>query len=272
MSLRDIPHVLEPQYPAAVERIVDLGRFYDVTAAKAVREEIIALVRQQKEAQAQARHCLKAARQLELETVCAGQKAFDEGRARRRMEGIIARELRQRGGEAGRTSWRFLGGLTCRGTVWRFDSVDALCPRVYEFADRWELAGPLLERLRQTAAGKGWDVVACLAPEEPERLEHLLIPGLGLAFITSRPGMDYGKKPYRRIRLDAMTGPEKNGRGRFRRRMVAALREEALSALRMAKAYHDALEAVYNPYVDFDDVRALAAIETGRLLSWQDRR
>ena len=26
--------------------------------------------------------------------------------------------------------------------------------------------------------------------------------------------------------------------------------------------------AVYNPYVDFDGVRALAALETGRLLSW----
>ena len=29
------PHVLEPKYPAAVDRYVDLGRFYDLTAAKA---------------------------------------------------------------------------------------------------------------------------------------------------------------------------------------------------------------------------------------------
>ena len=29
------PHVMEPQYPAAVDRYVDLGRFYDLTAAKA---------------------------------------------------------------------------------------------------------------------------------------------------------------------------------------------------------------------------------------------
>ena len=29
------PHVVEPQYPAAVDRYVDLGRFYDLTAAKA---------------------------------------------------------------------------------------------------------------------------------------------------------------------------------------------------------------------------------------------
>ena len=43
------------------------------------------------------------------------------------------------------------------------------------------------------------------------------------------------------------------------------------AALAQAKAMHDDLEAIYNPYVDFDGVRALAAIETGRLLSWQGR-
>ena len=37
---------------------------------------------------------------------------------------------------------------------------------------------------------------------------------------------------------------------------------------RDAKANHDRLEAVYNPYVDFDGVRALAALEAGRILSW----
>ena len=45
----------------------------------------------------------------------------------------------------------------------------------------------------------------------------------------------------------------------------------AYKALAEAKRLHDELEAVYNPYVDFDGVRALAAIETGRLLSWQGR-
>ena len=83
--------------------------------------------------------------------------------------------------------------------------------------------------------------------------------------------MDYGKKPYRRIRLDAMTETGGRTRLRFQARMAALLREEAVTALKDAKASHDRLEAVYNPYVDFDGVRELAAIETGRLLSYLDR-
>ncbi len=266
------PHVMEPRYPAAVDRNVDLGRFYDLTAAKAVRKEIVALTRKNKDAVNGAYRCLKAAREVELEAVTDAGRCFDLQRANRRLDGIIARELRKKGNQSGKTDWRFLGGITSRGTVWRFDSVEALCPKIYELADRWELAGPLLERLRTLASGRGWDTIACPSPEEPGRLEHLLIPGLGLGFVTSRPGMEFEGKPFRRIRLDALARTEERGRERLLRRMSAALREEAVSALWDAKVTHDALEAIYNPYVDFDGVRALAAIETGRLLSWQSRR
>ena len=34
------PHVIEPQYPAAVDRYVNLGEYYDITAAKAEAEEV----------------------------------------------------------------------------------------------------------------------------------------------------------------------------------------------------------------------------------------
>nr|WP_325183145.1 hypothetical protein [uncultured Oscillibacter sp.] len=262
------PHVIEPQYPAAVDRYVDLGRFYDLTAAKAAAEEVKASTHAYKAAYVRAYHSLKAARQVELDAVASVAKTFDAERLDRRVKGIIARELRAKGNQRGRTVRRFLGSVTHKGYLWRFDSVDALCTKVYEFADTWELAGSALARLHAAATAKGWDTIACPSPEEPDRLEHLLIPGLGLAFVTSCPGMDYGKKPYRRVRLDAMTETEGRSRLRFQTRMVALLREEAVDALKEAKRNHDALEAVYNPYVDFDGVRAQAALEAGRLLSY----
>ncbi|MCI6053861.1 hypothetical protein [Dysosmobacter sp.] len=263
------PHVVEPRYPAAVDRYVDLGRFYDLTAAKAAAGEVKTHTHAYQTAYVRAYRNLKAARQVELDAFAAVRCGFDADRARRRVEGILSRELRQKGDQSGRTVRRFLGSVTWQGYVWRFDSVDALCPRVYEFADSAELAGELFAQIRARAAERGWDTIACCAPEEPERIEHLLIPGLGLGFITSRPGMEYGRRPYRRVRLDAMA-EQREGRARlrFQTRMAALLREEGIAALREAKASHDALEAVYNPYVDFDGVRTLAALEAGRLLSW----
>ena len=262
------PHVLEPKYPAAVDRYVDLGRFYDLTAAKAAAEEVKAHTHDYQAAYVRAYRSLKAARQVELDAMTAVAQTFDAGRAERRIEGIIARELRGRRGRRGKTARRFLGSITHKGYLWRFDSVDTLCPKVYEFSDSWELAAPYLARLHEAATEQGWDTILCMSPEAPGQAEHLLIPGLGLAFVTSRPGMDYGKKPYRRIRLDAMAEPSGKARLRFQTRMTALLREEGITALKEAKASHDALEAVYNPYVDFDGVQALAALEAGRLLSY----
>jgi len=262
------PHVLEPKYPAAVDRYVDLGRFYDLTAAKAEAEAVKEYTRAYKEAYAQAYRSLKAARQVELDAVAAVEKTADRERLKRRVQGIIQRELRKKGTQLGKTTRRFLGSITHQGYVWRFDSVDTLCPRVYEFSDSWELAGEGLELLRQEAVRNGWDVIACMAPEEPGRTEHLLIPELGLAFVSTRTGMEYGKKPWRRMRVDALAQPEGKSRLRFQQRMASLLREDAVLALKEAKKLHDKLEGVYNPYVDFDGVRALAALETGRLLSY----
>lgn len=265
------PHVIEPQYPAAVDRYVDLGRFYDLPAAKAAADEVKLHTKNYKDAYARAYHCLKAARQVEQNSLASVQKTFDIERAQKRLHGIIDRELHQRGNEGGRTTKRFLGSLTHKGYIWRFDSVDTLCDRVYEFADSAELAGPLLKTLHKAAVERGWDTIICLAPEEPTRIEHLLIPGLGLAFVTSRPNMLYENTPARRIRLDAMTQPGDKARIRFQNRMACLLREEGVQALREAKANHDLLEAVYNPYVDFEGVRALAAMEGGRLLNYLDK-
>ena len=262
------PHVMEPQYPAAVDRYLDLGRFYDLLAAKKTSEQVKLYTRSYKEAYARAYRYLKAARAVEAESVAEAAKTFPKEKVMRRTEGIIRREFRGYGSGKGETQKRFLGSVTYKGNVWRFDSVETLCPKVYEFSDRWEAAGTLLERLREAAASKGWDSIACMAPETPERMEHLLIPELGLAFISSRPGMQYPGSVYRRIRLDALAEPEGKEKIRFRSRMAEALRDEGIAALKEAKAQHDMLESVYNPYVDFDGVRAVAVLEAGRLLSW----
>lgn len=80
-----------------------------------------------------------------------------------------------------------------------------------------------------------------------------------------------GPSPFRRIHLDTLAEPVEKGRQRLESRLTVLLRDEGVAALKAAKASHDALEAVYNPYVDFEGVRAQAALEAGRLLSWLEQ-
>ena len=125
----------------------------------------------------------------------------------------------------------------------------------------WGAAGGTLGTLAGALAA-GWDVIACPSPLFPDRLEHVLIPELSLAFVTGTPSLPYPGRPYRRVRLEAMVEPEllrrNKARLKFSRKVAAALTEEAVDALAQAKAMHDELEAIYNPHVDFDRVHARA--------------
>ena len=262
-----LSHVIEAQYPAAVDRYVNLGQFYDVEAAKACRSEVVAHSDACHAAYARAFRRLKAAHQVECDAM--EQVRLNKVKAERRTRGIIARELRKKkNGRVGKTTLRFLGSVTYKGHICFFDTVEELCSKVYVLTDHYHLAGGMIERFHQAAVASGHDVIACPCPEDTKTLRHLLIPDLGLAFVTSDDQETYTGQAYRRIRVDSMAEIASRSQLRFSLRMAAMLREEAVQALQEAKKFHDALEAVYNPYVDFDGVHALAEQETARILSY----
>lgn len=265
------PHVVEPQYPAAVDRYVNLGRFYDIAAAKEARAEVVRYTKAVSAAYQRAYRAFGAARQMSDSAAALMLEGLDAGKLLRRTDGIIGRELRGKG-SGGKDAYRFLGSLTCQGPVWRFDTVQALCPKVYQIQDVYGLAAPVLQRLHGAAAARGYRSIVCPDPEHMDRIQHLLLPELELAFVTSRAGMIYSGPSYRKVRLDAMIDPAYHkrykARLKFSARVADALREEGLEALREAKAAHDQLEAVYHPHVDFEGVSRCAAAEVERIISY----
>lgn len=263
------PHVLEPRCMGARERYVDLSPCYDIARTKALRAELAAQTECCRAAYAEAYHVLRALGGVDAERRSLARAGLDEAKLLRRTAGIAARELKGRSGQEGRAVSAFLGGVTCQGTVCRFDTADTLCPRVYELCDSCGLAAPMLYTLEREARAAGQDVILCRDPLRPAETQHLLLPSLGLAFLTTNEERPYRGKPYRRIRIDAMAeeGLTRAQRAhlRFIRRVRRALAEEAVAALGRAKAGHDALEALYHPCVDFARVQTLWEAELERL-------
>lgn len=260
------PHVVEPQYPGLVEHYVNLERYYDPGGLRPLRGEIAACMGDMKSCYNRAARCLRAASEIEEDIRSVLLTHALEERIMRRAGGIAARELKNAGKEKraapGEVKQRFLSGITHAGAVCFFETADALCRRVFEFSDSYGLAHLMLTVILTAAVAAGYDVVACPSPMAPDRLEHLLIPGLSLAFVTSSPGLPYGKRPARRIRLDAMADGELLRRCkpklRFSKKISAALTEEAVCALKQAKDDYDLLEGLCTPHVDFAGVREAA--------------
>lgn len=265
------PHVVEPRFPGAVERYVNLGACYDTAALSEKKERVMELMAGYQGAYRRAYRCLKGAGQLMEDNLELLETNELKEKIKKRAKGIIAREIPKHG-TGGTVTERFLSAVTCRGQMCLFDTADELCKRIYELSDSYGLAHLLLEELLGAAVERGHDAIACPDPMAPNRLQHLLLPGLGVAFVTGSPELPYPGKPYRRIRLDAMADQEElrrhKARIRFSRKVARALLDEGMETLAAEKELHDELEKIYNPHVDFDRVYATADGIIAEILSF----
>lgn len=265
------PHVVEPTCPGALERYVNLGDCYDEAALKPMRHQLVDAMAGYKDCYRRAYRCLTAAAEIRADLRALLETPALERRMVRRARGILSRECKQTGGQAGTSVQRFLGAVCCQGRVCNFSTVEALCQRVYVLCDTYGLGHPLLSTLAAGAMAAGYDVIVCPDPTQPDRMSHVLIPALSLGFVSSPPEQPYTGRSYRRLRLDAMADGEvlrhSRARLRFSRKIAAALTDEAVEAMAQAKEMHDHLETLYHPHVDFDRVEAIAADIAGQLLS-----
>ena len=266
------PHVVEPKYPGVVERYVNLGLGYDTQALAQERENIQRTMLGYKDCYKRAYRCLKAAGEVYPDLRATLLTDSLKEKLAKRARGILARELRRKkGAEPGQVKQRFLGAVTHKGSMCLFDTAMVQCPRIYELVDHYGLAHELLLHLLAGATAGGYNVVACPDPMEPDRLAHLLVPEMGLAFLTSTPQLPFPGTPYRRIRLNAAADQEILRRNRprlhFTQKVSRALLEEGIESLSQAKAIHDQLEAFYNPHVDFALVEEMARSITQEILA-----
>ena len=245
-----------------IDHYINLERFYDTQGLQSHREEILLHMTENKTAYRRCYHCLGALGALENDI---HELIFTEevaAKLSKRAKGIIGRELHRAGNEAGNVTHRFLSAVSCQGRLTLWDTVSSGFHKVYELQDTFGLAHELLVPILAAATAQGYNVVACPSPLAPDRLEHLLIPALGLAFVTSNKEQPYsGSRPYRRLHLDAIYSTREEyikHRARFAKKVSAALLDGGLEALKSAKAAHDTLENLYNPYVDFSGVYAEA--------------
>ena len=241
-----------------------MGDCYDKEALWPLRQEIMDCMAGYKGCYQRAYRCLGAAAEIMEDQRAALLTEALSQKLARRARGILSRELprQQRLSPPGRVKQRFLGAVTHRGPMCLYDTVLAQCGRIYELTDSCGLAHELLIHLLAGLVSGGYDAVACPDPMAPDRLAHLLVPRLGLAFVTASSRLPGQKTPYRRIRLDTAADADvirrSRPRLRFAKKVSAALTEEAVDSLAQAKAMHDELEAVYNPHVDFDLVNRTA--------------
>ncbi len=245
------PHAIEPEKFAYNSDYVNLGRFCERISDPRIGLFTDKYRAMYKEAYA----CLSAAGSLDCMELSGLISTETLEKVRKRAQSTALRELggRKKSSTAPRERQRFASCISCKGVLTLKEDIEKLCKRIYLLDDRCGLAKVYLEQMRCEALSRGAEAVLCLSPLCPEKPDALLLPEYGLGFASS--SAIEAEEPWRHVRLDALVDPAAKcaSREALRRRdkLRRELLAEAVQRLAAAKAYHDELERVYNPHIDF---------------------
>ncbi len=251
------PHVLEPKRWGLQEEIVSLGDALNVSALSQKWEEITTAAAQNTASHARARRFLAGVSTLYADRKSLAAAALQPEKAQKIADRLVKTECC---GETRPCSFsgaqrRFVSAVTPKGLLSYPETVTALCPRVIALCDKHTVAAKAVITAISAAAEKeNLPRILCPDPLCPEEISHLLLPSLGVAFITEDDRF-FAERPVRRLHLErlydsSLSAANKN-RTAFDKKAERLLLSAAVEALFDAKNAHDALEEPYKSAMDF---------------------
>lgn len=263
------PHILEPQYWGATERIVDLAGCADGHALHEQYAGIIAATDACSAKHQQCRRLMAAASSVLQNNTQLASDCIDADKIKRHADRLADREFTDRPIEKGEPINRFLSAVTPDGLVVHYDTLQTLCPRIYALEDEHGAVSRVwMNRIADRASQTGYTVIQCRCPLFPhDKTEHLLIPEIGVGFTVSNSWHTADFPLYRRIHATRFTDEERlkahKQRLHFQRRIARELIHEAIEIAKQAKQTHDEMEAYSAAAMNWDIVEQTA----GRVLA-----
>jgi len=249
------PHILEPKFPGVVEEIINLGECWDGGKLKANGNEIIKLTKQNSAYHRKCMQFLAAAASVKKDNLRLAKKHLDAKKIRRFATRFASKNFDSPSGKIGKETRLFLSAVTPKGLVFFDETVENLCDRITVIKDDiGASAAAVLQELRCYALGCGHDIITSYCPVYPEILEHLIIPELHLAVVTSNSfhNIKFTNQKTVHSRRFISDACDIANRTAFNLKAEKELLDSAIEQMQKAKANHDELEGFYIQAMNFD--------------------
>lgn len=252
------PHTLEPKFPGACENIINTGAFWDKNKLREKGDEIRTLTLENSIHHRRSVKYLSAAGSIAEENIRITSAYIDTDKIDNFAFRFSMRELeRKKNSQPGKRKKRFISALTPEGQVFLDKGIKALASRIIAIDDEYSGASCVLaDRIGEIAVKNGYDVIFCHCPLKPRMAcEHIIIHEKNLALVTVRSAHKTSLEFDRIIHAKRFLYEgvqEHMSYLRFNRRLIRELLNEAVSALKDAKATHDKLEKIYVDAMDFE--------------------
>lgn len=254
------PHSLEPVLPQAHEDVISLYDALDEAALHQHCQELQLLHGKHKNTVERATRYLAAASSLLQDRARTAQCCTDLAKARALSVSLSHRYLPVKKQKAAKEWMRTLSAITPGGVTFYQDTIRALCGEIIILDDAFgPSSGVLLAHLRREALAKGHALITCWCAMQPrDKIDHLILPELGIAFVTSAPFHTLQPRGDRVIHASRFMNRNglhsRKARLKFDLRAAKELVREAGQLLAEAQTYHQEAEAFYTSSMDFSSV------------------
>lgn len=253
------PHVVDPVNPGAVDEVLNMGDCWNEEGFKQSRRSIIETNKEIGKTFKRAYRYLSAAR-----TIHDDWSNFNEEALSAMALNKLKQELGSKifsssmGDRMGFDRHLFATAFTPNGIVTYIDTLCTKCENVYVLN-----GGPgtgrseVLSYLANEAMMRGFYVEVLHEPLVPERIEHIIIPEIKTAVLTSNEindktfdGTEYFMEDLQNHNLLNKNKSEIS----YDKKVFHSLLGKALATISSAKALHDQLETYFVPNMDFKKI------------------
>lgn len=252
------PHITDPRAPGAIDEIINLGEFWDEAGIRQNKEQILNIQKSISKTFKRAYKYFAAAKIIHDDWSEMNKEALDLNKFNFLREDLKNRIFKQPISSLGTSRNLFITAFTPKGVVTFLDELIDNCESTYV------LNGPpgtgkseILEYLRDEALKRGFNVEVMHNPISPTKIEHLYIPALNLAIISSNEinqNLYKGHQIYMENYLDYNIINCSNEKNINAKDCFYTLLNKGLSILTEAKKLHDDIEKYYIPNMDFKEI------------------
>ncbi|CAM2749320.1 PRK06851 family protein [Hathewaya histolytica] len=252
------PHVVDPKVPGAVDEIINLGEFWNEFEIRKNKDQIINIKNSISKTFDRAYKYLSAAKIIHDDWSNMNSDALNYNKFNFLREDLKNKIFKQPISSLGTCKDLFITAFTPTGIVTFIEDLLEQCETTYV------LNGPpgtskdkILEYLKDEALKRGFNVEAFHNPIAPEELEHIYIPALKLAVISSNEinqTLYKGHQIYMENYLNYDLINCVNEKIINSKDLFYTLLNKSLSILTEAKKLHDDIEKYYIPNMDFQEL------------------
>lgn len=252
------PHPVEPKYPGAKETLVNFYPSWNEEKLESDFDKIKSLVEKYTEYHKKACGLISVASALLKENMRVAKRCINYSKIDRYVKNLLKREFNKKSDGEGKENVRFYSAITPKGVKLYTDTIEEVCDKCYVIEDDIGAVSQLiLKAVKEFAVSAGMAIFSAYCVVSPyEKLEHIIIPQLRLAFLTSNKFHKVELSlPCKRVKAVRFTDThcldEKKQYIAFNKKAAKQFLDEAVNNMKYAKAYHDELEQCYIKQVDF---------------------